>query len=45
MWHSGIRDGALLTDLLNGGTFTVADGALRFYNLARGAAFVLEEKY
>ncbi len=44
VWHSGVENGALLTDVLSGATFTVENGTLRLHNLARGAALVLEDK-
>lgn len=44
IWHSGLRDGAILVDLLGSGTFTVTDGGLRLRELARGAALILEER-
>jgi alpha-glucosidase len=41
--HGAIRDGARFEDLLNGGAYTVAGGALRLTNLVRGSALTLEQ--
>lgn len=42
--HAGIPNGATLTDLLSGESFTVsdADGTLTLHNLAPGTVFILE---
>jgi alpha-glucosidase len=44
VWQSGVREDALLTDLLSDSTITIENGALRLYNLPRGTAMILEEK-
>ncbi|MHB8628697.1 MAG: alpha-amylase family glycosyl hydrolase [Aggregatilineales bacterium] len=44
VWHSGLRNGARLIDVLGNGEFVVENGAIRLNGLARGTALILEEK-
>jgi alpha-glucosidase len=44
VWHSGVRDGARLIDLLGNGEFVVENGAIRLNGLAHGTALILEQK-
>ncbi|MFN8373878.1 MAG: alpha-amylase family glycosyl hydrolase [Anaerolineae bacterium] len=44
VWHGGVEDGALLTDLLSGTTLTVENGMLHLVGLARGTAMILEAR-
>ncbi len=40
--HGGLRDGATLVDLLNGGSYTVDNGLIQLGQLDRGTALILE---
>lgn len=45
IWPSGLGEGAILVDLLNGGErYTVADGSITLTGLEKGAGLVLEER-
>lgn len=41
--HAGLKDGAVLTDLLSGASFRVEGGAIGLADLAPGSVLVLEE--